>query len=108
MPVAPPAELAALLVRADAELQQRVTTQAADAEQLVELRLAKNPALQRAVVRLLPARLARDILDDVIARRDLLRLAPKKKGPPMRLGPALPVSRLRSLYDEAQRTSGVA
>jgi len=107
-PPPPPAELAAQLVRADAELQQRVTTQAADAEQLVELRLAKSPALQRAVVRLLPSRLARDVTDDVIARRDLLRLAPKKPGPPVRLGSALPVTRLRALYADGQRLTGVA
>ena len=107
-PPPPPAELAAQLVRADAELQQRVTTQAADAEQLVELRLAKSPALQRAVVLLLPSRLARDVTDDVIARRDLLRLAPKKPGPPVRLGSALPVTRLRALYADGQRLTGVA
>lgn len=107
-PPPPPAELAARLVLVDAELRQRVTTQAADAEQLVELRLAKSPSLQRAVVRLLPSRLARDVTDDVIARRDLLKLAPKKPGPPVRLGPALPVERLRALYAEGQRRSGVA
>jgi len=107
-PPPPPADLAAQLVRADAQLQQRVTVQAADVEQLVELRLARSPALQRAVVRLLPSRLARDVTDDVIARRDLLRLAPKKPGPPVRLGSALPVTRLRALYMEGQRQSGVA
>jgi soluble lytic murein transglycosylase-like protein len=107
-PPPPPAELAAQLLRADADLRQRVTTEAADAEQLVELRLAKSPSLQRAVVRLLPPRLARDVTDDVLARRDLLKLAPKKPGPPIRLGPALPVERLRALYAEGQRRTGVA
>jgi hypothetical protein len=107
-PPPPPAELAAQLVRADGELRQRVTTQAADVEQLIELRLAKSPSLKRTVVRLLPSRLARDVTDDVLARRDLLKLAPKKPGPPIRLGPALSVERLRALYAEGQRRSGIA
>jgi soluble lytic murein transglycosylase-like protein len=110
MPTPPPpaVDLAARLVRADAELRQRVTTQAADEQQTVELRLARDPALFRAVVRLLPARLAHDLADDVIARRDLLRLAPKRPGPPVRLGPSLPLLRLEDLYREAGRRSGVA
>jgi soluble lytic murein transglycosylase-like protein len=110
-PPPPPAELAAQLVRADGELRQRVTAQAADAEQLVELRLSRDPGLFRAVVRLLPPRLARDVTDDVVARRDLARLAElgaHKPGPPIRLGPAVSVSRLRAIYGEAQRRSGVA
>jgi hypothetical protein len=107
-PPPPPAELAAQVVRADAELQRRVTVQAAYAEQLVELRLADDPALARAVVRLLPARLAHDVTDDVIAHRELASLRPSHPGPPIRLGPALPAARLRADYVEAQRRSGVA
>jgi soluble lytic murein transglycosylase-like protein len=110
MPTPPPpaAELAGQLVRADAELRQRVTTQAADAQQAVELRLVRDRALFRAVVRLLPSRLAHDLTDDVIARRDLLALRPRRPGPPARLGPALPLPRLDALYREAERRSGVA
>jgi hypothetical protein len=110
MPTPPPpaAELAARIVRADSELRQRVTTQAADAQQTIELRLARNASLFRAVVRLLPPRLAHDLADDVIARRDLVRLVPRRSGPPVRLGPALPVARLERLYREAQLRSGVA
>src|SRR5919204_578867 len=94
-PPPPPTELAAQLVRADAQLQQRITAQTADAEQLVELRLVRNHVLFRAVVKLLPPRLARDVVDDVVARRDLARLAPHRPGPPIRLGPALRPARIR-------------
>jgi soluble lytic murein transglycosylase-like protein len=109
MPTPPPlpAELAAQLVRADAELQQRVTVQAAYAEQRIELRLADDAALERAVVRLLPARLAHDVIDDVLAHRDLVSLEPSHPGPPIRLGPALPPAQLRAYYTEAQRRSGI-
>jgi hypothetical protein len=106
-PLPPPTELAAQLVRVDAELQQRVTIQAAYAEQLVELRLADDPGLARAVVRLLPARLAHDVIDDVMARRDLVSLRPSHPGPPFRVGPALPAAELRAYYVEGQRRSGV-
>ncbi len=77
-------------------------------EERIELRLLRDPRLERGVLAKLPARLGRDVADDVAAKRDLVRLAPKKPGPPIRLGPALPVARLRALYAEAQRRSGVA
>ena len=111
--------VAAALVAADLALQRGIArwhgagpvpaavTQAALAEQRIELRLVRDPRLERGVVAKLPARLARDVADDVAAKRDLAQLAPKKPGPPVRLGPALPVVRLRALYAEAQRRSGV-
>jgi hypothetical protein len=108
MQTPPPAELAAQLVRADAALHASVTVQAALAEQLVELRLADDPRLARAVIRLLPARLARDVTDDVLAHRELASLKPSRPGPPIRLGPALAAGRLRAYYAEAQGRSGVA
>ena len=108
MQTPPPAEVAAQLVRADAALRASVTVQAALAEQLVELRLADDPRLARAVIRLLPARLARDVTDDVLAHRELASLKPSRPGPPIRLGPALAAARLRAYYAEAQRRSGVA
>ncbi|MGH2932915.1 MAG: transglycosylase SLT domain-containing protein [Gaiellaceae bacterium] len=112
--------VAAALVAADLALHQGIArwqgvgkvpaavTAASLTEQRIELRMARDPRLTRGVLAKLPARLARDVADDVAARRDLLRLAPKgKKGPPIRLGPALPVTRLRGFYTEAQRRSGV-
>jgi len=112
--------VAAALVAADLALQRGIArwhgsgpvpaavTQAALAEQRIELRLVRDPRLEHGVLAKLPARLARDVADDVAAKRDLARLSPKKPGPPVRLGPALPVARLRALYAEAQRRSGVA
>ncbi len=80
----------------------------AAAEQRIELRMARDPRLARGVLGKLPRTLARDVGDDVTALRDLLLLAPHEKGPPIRLGPALPVVRLKSLYLEGERRSGVA
>jgi soluble lytic murein transglycosylase-like protein len=112
--------VAAALIAADLALQRGISqwrgvgaapaavVQAAVSEQRIELRMARDPRLERGVLAKLPLSLARDVADDVGARRDLLRLAPHKKGPPIRLGPALPVARLRSYYAEAQRRTGVA
>ncbi len=77
-------------------------------EQLIELRLAGDDRLYRVVIRQLPARLRRDVVDDVQAHRELTGIAPSKPGPPIRLGPALPLARLRLLYREGRRRSGVA
>ena len=112
--------VAAALVAADLALQRGISrwhgsgpvpaavTHASLAEQRIELRMARDPRLARGVLAKLPTRLARDVADDVAARRDLLLLAPHgRKGPPIRLGPALPVARLKSLYGAAQRSSAV-
>jgi soluble lytic murein transglycosylase-like protein len=111
--------VAAALAAADLALQRGISqwrgvgatppavAQAAETEQRIELRMARDPRLARGVLAKLPSRLARDVGDDVAARRDLLRLAPHAKGPPVRLGSALPVTQLRSLYLEGQRRSGV-
>lgn len=76
-------------------------------EQVVELRLARDERLYRVVIRRLPARLRRDVADDVAAHRELSAIAPAGPGPPLRLGPALPLARLRAYYREGQRRSGV-
>ncbi len=104
----PPAELAARLVRADSSLQQHVTAKAAVAEQLVELRLSDDPALAKRVFRLLPARLARDVADDVLAHRELARLTPARPRSSFHVGPAAAAARLRSYYTEAERRSGIS
>ena len=114
--------VAAALAAADLALQRGIArwhgvgptpapvVQAAVTEQRIELRMARDPRLARGVLAKLPRALARDVADDVAARRDLLLLAPhgKKKGPPIRLGPALPLPQLRAFYAEGQRQSGVA
>lgn len=113
--------VAAALVAADLALQRGISqwrgvgappaalVQAAVAEQRIELSMARDPLLSRNVLAKLPRALARDVGDDIAARRDLLLLAPHgKKGPPIRLGPALAVAQLRSLYLEGRRRSGVA
>lgn len=112
--------VAAALIAADLALRRDIArwhgagvpptavVQAATAESRIELRMARDPRLERGVLAKLPARLARNVADDVAARRDLLRLVPHTSGPPVRLGPALPVGRLRAYYDEGQRRSGVA
>jgi len=112
--------VAAALIAADLALQRGITgwhgagappvavVQPAVTEQRIELRMARDPRLERGVLAKLPRRLARDVADDVAARRDLLLLAPHKPGPPVRLGPALPVAKLQSFYAEAERRSGVA
>jgi soluble lytic murein transglycosylase-like protein len=117
--LAPPPSPAAQLIRADADFRAAVAgwdegrplpRVAVDAEarfQLVELRLAGDPRLFRVVLRRLPPRLRADVADDVAAHRDLTALAPAEKGPPIRLGPALPLARLRALYAEAERRSAV-
>jgi Transglycosylase SLT domain len=111
--------LATQLVRADVAFRAALAgwdardplpaaaTDAMAREQLIELRLAGDPRVYRLVLAKLPARLRRDVADDVAAHRDLTGIAPAKPGPPLRLGPALPLATLRSYYREGQRTQGV-
>lgn len=118
--LAGPPPLATQLVRADRAFRAAVAgwnearplPQAAiDAEarqQVIELRLAGDDRTYRVVVAALPARLRRDVVDDVEAHRELAAIAPSKPGPPIRLGAALPLARLRTLYREGLRRSGVA
>jgi hypothetical protein len=89
----------------------RLPAAAVDAEareQLIELRLAGDERLYRVVIAALPGRLRRDVDDDVQAHRELAGIAPKAEGPPIRLGAALPLARLRRLYRGGLRRSGVA
>jgi soluble lytic murein transglycosylase-like protein len=112
--------VAAALIAADLALQRGIArwhgsgappaavVQASVTEQRIELRMARDPRLERGVLAKLPRALARDVADDVAARRDLLLLGTHKPGPPIRLGQALPVAKLRAYYQEAERRSGVA
>ena len=102
-----PAVLAAQLVRADAALHAHVTIGAALTEQRIVLRLSDHPALSRQVVRLLPARVARDVTDDVLAHRELARLTPARPLSAFRVGPAAAAAKLRTFYAEAQRRSAI-
>jgi membrane-bound lytic murein transglycosylase B len=100
----PPPSLAAQLVRAE---RAAVTVASAYAMQKIELRLSDDPALAARVVRLLPARLARDVTDDVLAHRELARLTPARPLSAFRPGPAAAAAKLRTWYAEAQRRSGI-
>ena len=104
-PAIPPSALAARLVRANAA---RITTASAYAMQKIELKLSDDPALARRVIRLLPAPLARDVTDDVLAHRELARLTPARPLSAFRPGPAAAAAKLRAFYAEAERRSGVA
>lgn len=76
-------------------------------EQQLELRLSDDPRLARLVLAQLPARLARDVSDDVLAHRELARLTPPRPLSAFRVGRALPAGTLRRLYLEGERRSGV-
>ncbi len=101
----PPSELAARLIRANAA---PVTVASAYAMQTVELRLSDDPLLATRVIRLLPAALARDVTDDVLAHRELARLTPPRPLSAFRPGPAAAAAKLRAWYAEGQRRSGVS
>jgi membrane-bound lytic murein transglycosylase B len=75
---------------------------------MIELRLSDDPSLARKVIRLLPARLARDVTDDVLAHRELARLTPPRPLSAFRIGPARAAAQLRAYYAEAERRSGIA
>jgi transglycosylase-like protein with SLT domain len=105
MQTLPPTSYARQLIKANAS---PVTVASAYAMQTVELRLSDDPALGARVIRLLPARLARDVTDDVLAHRELARLTPARPVSAFRLGPAAAAARLRSYYAEAQQRTGVA
>jgi membrane-bound lytic murein transglycosylase B len=101
----PPSELAARLIRANAA---RVTVASAYAMQKVELRLSDDASLAKRVIRLLPAALARDVTDDVLAHRELARLTVPRPLSAFRPGPAAAASKLRAWYAEGQQRSGVS
>jgi membrane-bound lytic murein transglycosylase B len=105
MQTLPPRSYAQQLINANAA---PVTVASAYAMQTVELRLSDDPALGARVIRLLPAQLARDVTDDVLAHRELARLTPARPVSAFRLGPAAAAAKLRAYYAEAQRRTGVA
>ncbi|HEY3543985.1 MAG TPA: lytic transglycosylase domain-containing protein [Gaiellaceae bacterium] len=84
-----------------------MTVASAYAMQKIELKLSDDPSLARRVIRLLPARLARDVTDDVLAHRELARLTPARPLSAFRPGPAAAAAKLRAFYAEAERRSVV-
>ena len=103
-PPPPPSSYAQQLIRADAA---PVSIGSAWQVERVELKLVLDPRLATRVVRLLPPALARDITDDVLARRELSRLTPPRPRSAFRPGPAAAAAKLRAWYAEGQRRSGV-
>jgi membrane-bound lytic murein transglycosylase B len=104
MPTLPPSSYAQQLIRADAAA---VSVSSAWAIERVELTLVRDPALAGRVIRLLPHALARDIADDVLARRELSRLTPARRRSAFRVGVAAAATKLRAWYAEAHRRSGI-
>ena len=76
-------------------------------EQRIELRLSRDPQLATRVLAHLPAGVARDVRDDVVAHSELARLTHPRPLKAFRVGPAKPAVQLRSWYLEGQRRSGV-
>jgi membrane-bound lytic murein transglycosylase B len=76
-------------------------------EQRIQLTLAQRPDLSRAVVRRLPAPLAREVRTNLAAKRELWRLTPKSHRRRFATGPALPPGALLAYYRAAQRRFGV-
>ena len=101
----PPSSYARQLIRAEAA---PVTIASAWAMERVELRLVQSPALAARVIRLLPEQLARDVTDDVLARRELSRLTPPRPRSAFRPGPAAAAAKLRAWYAEGHRRSGIS
>ena len=112
--------VATQLVRADAAFRAAVAhwddatalPQAAIAavarEQQIELRLAGDERLYRVMIAQLPARLRRDVVDDVQAHRELTGIAPKQAGA---ADPARACAAARAAarpLREGRRRSGVA
>jgi membrane-bound lytic murein transglycosylase B len=111
--------VAAALVAADLALRQALgswngasteppaVVQPAVQEQWLELRLAADPSLERRVLAQLPARLARDVRDDVTAHAELARLTPPRPASAFRVASARPADELKRYYLEGERRSGV-
>jgi membrane-bound lytic murein transglycosylase B len=113
-----PGSLARGLVRADRELRTAISAWRSGPlpgdvarwalwEQRAEHKLAADAAVRRAVLTRLPRGLARDIRDDVEARRGLTRLTPPRPLSAFRVGRALLPDVLERYYREAERRSGV-
>ncbi len=77
-------------------------------EQRLVIVLTERKGLADAVLRRLPARMARPLRSELLARRELRQLSTPRPLSAFRTGPAEPAARLRTYYGEAQRRFGVA
>jgi membrane-bound lytic murein transglycosylase B len=105
-----PAKVAARLATVDAQMRTHVRgdiTLEALYEQRVYRHLARHPRLERAVRRLVPARMRPDVRDTVSALRSLFTLTTYSTERRFRTGPPTPRDDLRRYYREAQRRFGV-
>ena len=71
-------------------------------EQRISIALTARPLLARAVLERLPARYARPLRSEVLAKRELGRLSRPRPLRAFRTGPAEPANALRGYYLEAQ------
>ena len=76
-------------------------------EQRIQLVLAQKPELARAVATRLPRALARELVTNLAAQRELWRLTPTSHRRRFATGPAEPPAALVSYYRAAQRRFGV-
>ena len=71
-----------------------------------EVATTDSQPLADAVLAQLPASLARDVRDDLEARRELVRLTPPRPVKEFRVGPARQLADLLAFYRGVQRRSG--
>jgi membrane-bound lytic murein transglycosylase B len=115
-----PAELARTLVDTKVELGKAVDDWVASGDprpssdvtldalydQRIELLLTRNAGLARATLKLVPARIARQVQTNLAAKRELWRLTPLTHRRHFRTGPALPAATLLRYYRQAERRFG--
>jgi soluble lytic murein transglycosylase-like protein len=75
-------------------------------QQRILILLSERRALSRAVLERLPN--PRPVRNEILARRELVRLSRPRPLSAFRTGPAAPAGRLRAFYREAQRHFGIA
>jgi membrane-bound lytic murein transglycosylase B len=83
--------------------QRRPVTLYALYEQRIYLLLAQRPELSRRTIARLPARLARDARDNVVAKRELWRITPVSRLRRFKTGLSLGAPVLLRYYREAER-----
>ncbi|HKF15364.1 MAG TPA: transglycosylase SLT domain-containing protein [Gaiellaceae bacterium] len=77
-------------------------------QQRIYLVLSGSPRLSGAVLRRLPAGIAREARDEIYARRELVSLSRPRPRSAFRVRPAEPPGLLRRYYAEAERRFGVS